>query len=61
LENGDCAGFSVGRMQMGIDELLLGHSIFMAAASYKGGLHMTLSYPEPIVTKEMAQKFGACC
>lgn len=51
-------GFGIGRMQMGIDELLFGHTFFVAAASYRGALNMTISYPEPIVTRELAEAYG---
>jgi hypothetical protein len=52
-------GFSLGRLQMGIDELLFGHTFFLALASHKGDLNMTLSYAEPIVSRDMAQAFVA--
>jgi hypothetical protein len=48
----------LGRMQMGIDELLIGHSIFLAVASHEGRLNFTLSYCEPLVSKAMAEEFG---
>ncbi len=48
----------LGRMQMGIDQLLIGHSIFLAVASHEGRLNFTLSYCEPLVSKAMAEEFG---
>lgn len=50
--------WKLGRMQMGIDELLIGHSVFLAVASHEGRLNFTLSYAEPIVSKTMAQEYG---
>lgn len=53
-----CGPWRLGRMQMGIDELIIGHSIFLALASHEGRLNFTLSYAEPIVDRRMAQEFG---
>ncbi|TFJ83964.1 hypothetical protein NSK_005059 [Nannochloropsis salina CCMP1776] len=48
----------LGRMQMGIDELLFGHSVFLAMASHEGRLNFSLSYIEPIVSKAMAENYS---
>lgn len=52
------AGVSVGRTQWGIDEGFVGHSIFLAVASYRGCLNVTLSYSPSIFTREMAAAFA---
>jgi len=48
----------LGRMQMGIDELLFGHSVFLAMASHEGRLNFTLSYIDPIVSRSMAEDYA---
>lgn len=50
--------WKLGRMQMGIDELIIGHSIFLAVASHEGRLNFTLSYVDPIVSRAMAEEYG---
>ena len=50
--------WKLGRMQMGIDELLFGHSVFLAMASHEGRLNFTLSYIDPIVSRSMAEDYA---
>ncbi len=50
--------WKLGRMQMGIDELMFGHSIFVAVASHEGRLNFTISYIDPIVSRTMAEDYG---
>jgi len=50
--------WKLGRMQMGIDELLFGHSVFLAMASHEGRLNFTLSYTDPIVSRSMAEDYA---
>jgi hypothetical protein len=52
------AGLCIGRTQWGIDEGFVGHSVFLAVASYRGCLNVTLSYSPSIFTKAMAHAFG---